>query len=333
MSGLQTPHVRSRDVIAVLCADLHLSLTPPPARANEKDWLATQAGYLHQLRRIAERFDVPIICAGDVFHYWRSPPELINWAIEHLPKMYAIPGQHDLPYHSLEKIKQSAFWTLVQAGIIRFRSNDLLLEHHRPRGDSWRFWGYPWGVKPTKPVLRSRTRDVAVVHRYLYCLDQQTVCSTMKSACFRTTDFTGFDVVVIGDNHIPWDHRGAVYGFNCGSFMRRNQDEHRHLPRVGLLLEDATVASEYLDISTDEFTGTQTGKATHLLQKFIDALEQTVDLAGEQFDFVDMLRRQADTQTAPIRTILLEAIEHNENKLEGYTASQRKTRRRAAAKG
>ena len=44
---------------------------------------------------------------------------LISFAIRELPSCYAIPGQHDLPNHSYTDIQRSAYWVLVEAGIIK----------------------------------------------------------------------------------------------------------------------------------------------------------------------------------------------------------------------
>jgi hypothetical protein len=46
--------------------------------------------------------------------------------------MFAVPGQHDLPYHRMEDLMKSSFWTLVEAKVIApipmladFESNPL----------------------------------------------------------------------------------------------------------------------------------------------------------------------------------------------------------------
>ena len=106
-------------VVAIACADIHLQHTAPICRSGEPDWYAAMARPLEELRGLQENYDCPILCAGDVFNHWNNcPPELINWAIKHLPKMYAIPGQHDLPQHRLDDVRKSAYWTMVEAGVI-----------------------------------------------------------------------------------------------------------------------------------------------------------------------------------------------------------------------
>ena len=112
-------------VIALLVGDIHLSAKAPLCRAKEPDWFEAMARPLMELvdlqKQIGKESDgiPPILCAGDVFDRWNSPPELINFALEYLPpQMYSIPGQHDLPNHNYNEIDRSAYWTLVAANKI-----------------------------------------------------------------------------------------------------------------------------------------------------------------------------------------------------------------------
>ena len=103
----------TENIIAIFAADLHLSLKAPIWRSTEQDWFEAMLRPLVELRTLATLHNCPIVYAGDIFDKWNSPPELINFAIEHLPKGHAIPGQHDLPLHNYEDIRKSAYWTLV----------------------------------------------------------------------------------------------------------------------------------------------------------------------------------------------------------------------------
>ena len=72
-------------VIAILCADVHLSLNPPVWRSNEPDWFAAMKRPLDEIKELQKKnHDCPVFCAGDIFHKWDSPAELINWAIDNL---------------------------------------------------------------------------------------------------------------------------------------------------------------------------------------------------------------------------------------------------------
>ncbi len=133
--------------IAIAVADLHLSLNPPLARAAEPNWLDAMSRPLKELRELAEKLNVPILCSGDVLDRWNSSAELINFAIEHLPWMHAIPGQHDLPLHSLVDIHKSAYWTLVKAGNIWHING----KQQDVAGFLGTVSAFPWGV-PVEPL-------------------------------------------------------------------------------------------------------------------------------------------------------------------------------------
>ena len=244
-------------VVALLVADLHLSHRPPVARSNEPDWYEAMGRQLDELASLQKENNVPVVCSGDVFDRWNSPPELINFALENLPTLYAVPGQHDLPNHSYNLIKRSAYWTLVKTRRI------IDLKPNQPVDvGQLRLWGFPFGV-PVKPCKAPHhaTLDVAVIHSYIW----------VKSACYpdapedkRLKSYAdklkGYDTAVFGDNHKGFLHRvNCDYGesgcavFNCGGFFRRKIDEWDHRPSVGLLHDDRTVKRHYLDCSQDKF--------------------------------------------------------------------------------
>jgi hypothetical protein len=54
-------------VIAILCADLHLSHKPPIARSNEPCWYTAMKRQLNELSNLSQKWEAPVLCAGDVF--------------------------------------------------------------------------------------------------------------------------------------------------------------------------------------------------------------------------------------------------------------------------
>jgi DNA repair exonuclease SbcCD nuclease subunit len=58
-------------------------------------------------------YDCPVLHAGDLFHHWRSSPELIAMTVKMLPRRFiTIYGNHDLPYHSFAYKVKSALYVL-----------------------------------------------------------------------------------------------------------------------------------------------------------------------------------------------------------------------------
>lgn len=296
--------------IAVLCADLHLSLLPPPARAEEPNWFAAMARPLHELGRLARQEDVPILCAGDVFHRWDAPPELINFALAHLPPMYAIPGQHDLPYHNHEDLDKSAFGTLVRAGKITLLSPDrpTLL----PGGFAW---GFGWNT-PITPLAQDTPFSgvaIAVVHAYCWQhkASYQGADEGAHVRAFRDRLF-GYDAAVFGDNHKGFlkEFPGLTL-FNCGGFMRRRTDEAGSSPMVGLLYDNGRVRPYPLDTSHDKFSqATPTVQQEHEAAEIEAFVRRLGETQPESFDFAAAVVHFIEAhEVAPgVKQILLEAI-------------------------
>lgn len=272
-------------IIGKLISDIHLTLKPPIARAGEKDWLATQAGYLRQVAEL-EPTNAPIVCAGDIFDKWNSSAELINFAIANLPFMYAVPGQHDLPYHAYEDKHRGAYWTLVEAGAIAnlepgnpvHLKNKLVLH------------GFPWGHEITAvPNTFGPRIHLAVVHKYLWTGKCKYPGAPDDASLANTRGLLrSYDAAVFGDNHkgfLSNERWPAV--INCGAFMRRNTDEIDYSPRIGLLLSNGKIKIHYLDISKDVISSSHKESKPDA-QQFVKELET---FKAETVDYDEAVRR------------------------------------------
>lgn len=241
------------DVRAILAADIHLQPRPPIARSEEPDWWGAMARPLNEIHLLKNKYAVPVIYAGDIFDRWNAGPELINFAIRQLPSGYAIPGQHDLPNHNYTELHRSAYHTLEEAGVLKCLPPG---QHTNIRENSSEHnlfvTGFPWGFEP-EPCLLPNVLHIAICHRFVWytgtgyqgAKDSDLVGNLCK-------DVTGYDTIVFGDNHKPFEATvGGTTIFNCGSIMRRHSDQDSHRPSVGLLQGDGTVTRHYLDISKD----------------------------------------------------------------------------------
>jgi len=298
--------------VAVLAADLHFSHKPPIARSCEPDWYATQKGYLDQLKSVASK--LPIIVAGDILDRWNSPAELVNFLLDHLPDIYAVPGQHDTPNHRLEDIHRSAVWTLVKAGAITMikAGKSFTLDGAFP----CRFWGFGWNVpiEPVKP--HDLYLDVAVVHRYIWTQNFRHPKAPEESHLGKFKErLRGYDVAVFGDNHLSFDAKcGKCQIINVGGFMRRRSDEVTHRPSVGLLMSDGSVERHYLDTSQDKFL-----EPEELVKSIEDGgfeafIEELSNLGDAAVDFAGCLRMALKSEmNETTRQLILNALESAEH--------------------
>jgi hypothetical protein len=225
-------------VLAIFAADLHQSHARPAGRADS-NWYESQKQSLTELGHLKEKSGCPIFYAGDVTHAWNLPPEAINFLLKWLPDGYAIPGNHDLPNHSLDEIHRSAYWTLVQARKLVHLSQILELGQLRVHP-------FPFGSK-IRPLRQphSLAYEVALVHSYVWVKDASHVGASAESA-YRSIkpNLSGYNWCFFGDNHIHFT-RGSCC--NLGLFQRRRADERNLNPSVMLLLEDGTIARHFLN--------------------------------------------------------------------------------------
>lgn len=298
--------------IALLVADLHLCHKPPSARSVEPDWYAAMARPLRQLRAMAAETGASILCAGDIFEKWNSPPELINWAIENLPKMFAVPGQHDLPLHDAKQIKRSAYWTLVEAGTIV----DSLTPDPIVMGMG--VYGFPFGEEITPPKDESDRLKVALIHSYAQQFGKGYPNAPRESLIFGYKEkLEGYDVAVFGDNHQTFRTRvGETCVVNCGCLIPRKLNERNYEPVIYVLFDDGCVEERELDTSEDrwvgpeesaEFAWAETLEFAEGLSEFVEDLKS---LECDSLDFRSAMYRYLDSNrvTGPVRKAVLEAM-------------------------
>ena len=297
--------VESKNIAAVLCSDIHLSHRPPVARSAEPDWYEAMRRPLRELASLASKHKAPVICAGDVGDRWNCPSELVNFALAELPQMYAVPGQHDLPMHSLDDLKRTSFWTLVKAGKIIPLSKDQPIEVE----GAWpvRLWGFPFGTKPI-PLKdpHDLLLEVAVVHRYVWTKRTGYPGAPEKNRLKRFLGMVGgYDAVVVGDNH-----RGFLAGkvLNCGAMMRRKMDEKDYTPSVGLLTADGKIVRHELDCSKDKFIKPSRKETEPDMREFLRELDSLWDAT---IDFSEAVKRSLGEENMPeeVKRLILQSLE------------------------
>lgn len=295
-------------VLAVLCSDIHLCHECPSARAAEPNWYEAMARTLADLRAVAERANVPVVCAGDVFHSWDAPPELINFAIRQLPVMFAIPGQHDLPFHELNNIHKSPFQTLVESGVLKYLTpgcGHLL-------SPNLRVYPFPWSVPLTNCLSKGPEIKLAVCHSYVWTSGTGYVGASPESLVFNIRTNKGYDVMLFGDNHVPFHTmRGRTMIVNPGCLIRRRKNERLYPPTVYLLHEDASVAPVRLSTVDDKWVEEVDEKIEVLVEGVDQFLEELRTLDADSLDFEAAVHRYCEQQSVGEQTkaLILNSLE------------------------
>lgn len=312
--------LKGKQVLGVTISDVHLCHKPPISRSAEVDWYGRQRDYLEQVGKLCEMYCAPLIIAGDIFDVHSPPVELVNFAIEHIPNYhgcYAVPGQHDLRYHSYEDMHKGAYWTLVQAKSI------INLKPRNPvEANGLRLHGWPWGYKIEKCISKPHdfTIDIAVVHAYIWSEKKKT---GYPGAPFEKTVgaygklLKGYDIALFGDNHkstfynINKKLEDKIAIFNPGSFMRRKSDEIDHKPCAGLICSDGSVHIQYLDTSKDkwvDFAGVEKAMGGIGAETFIEELNNLSDAAISFAETVNRLLEQYKTDPS-VKELALKFLE------------------------
>ena len=304
-------------VIAILCADIHLSPHPPRARRDEdkyKGWYWAMKKPLNDLAKLSNHYDAPILCAGDIFDHWKAEPVLVNFALQYLPEMYAVPGQHDLPLHNIELIEKSAFWTMCLADRIIpvitdepvMVKNDIVLH------------GFPWGKKlsPVEKPIKGK-HHVAIVHDYFWRKGHTHPKAPKSHHMNQYKELAeGYHAVVFGDNHKGFKtNLNGVPTWNCGTLMRRKQDEKEYMPRIGLLCESGQILTHNVSTKNERFTSTNDDFNVGVLRKstedLADLMHGLKEAQAREFDYaeaVEFLMTRYSVKN-PVRKHLMEALD------------------------
>lgn len=291
----------SNKVIAILLADIHLTLNPPIWRSAEPDWFTAMKRPLDEVRALQEEHDCPVLCAGDVFTRWNSVPELTNFAIKNLPQqMYGIPGQHDLPLHKYDDINKSAYQTLVLANKINYlHPGSPSIVEKDYKNHKMLVFGYPYGFEIIP--IKARTDDhvyIALAHEYVWIKGHNYTSAPMENRLGRNAAmyidgrWKGYDVVIYGDNHKGFlvKSPNKTTHINCGSLMRTNSDQIEYRPRVGLLRADASIKRHYLDTSEDkclDISEEALGEDSLDMRALLQELEK---LDSSDLDFTELIQ-------------------------------------------
>lgn len=311
--------------VAILCSDLHLTLTKPSCR-SDASWKEVQARYLGQIKDLARSYGkVPIICAGDIFDRWNASPELINFALKHLPdNMLCVAGQHDLPNHNLGEIERSGFGVLVQAKKIYHLDNSPYIDPMLGLAIYGASWKSPIPIPLDKHRLSltvGKLLHIVVIHRYLWVEGRGYPGAPLDHTlpAIKKT-LSDYDVAVFGDNHRGFlarkkDRTGkCCIVFNCGGFIRRRSDEIDYKPQVGILFRNGSVKSHYLDTSQDSFNLeiVNYGEEERDIRAFLEQLEQLGDQALNFRESIDRLIHDKEIPP-PVVDLILASIRQNKS--------------------
>lgn len=239
--------------VLIACSDLHLSELPPTLRTEEPDWFEAQRRTLRWLATVQKECGVltgeacPIFMAGDLFDKAIGNSRLLSFAASCVPPMYAIPGNHDLPYHNLSKLEESSYG-LLQKHCNSIRACTMI---NIPR-HNLTVYGFPFGTPSSAcPKLNCEKVSVAMIHHYIWKSCENTFVGVTNEDHVTNVlkRYPGYDFYIFGDNHIGFVADNVL---NCGTMYLRTRTDAAHTLFIGVLCLDGDCFHwEKIPIPTD----------------------------------------------------------------------------------
>jgi len=279
----------------IITSDLHLRDDQPICRTD--NFWETQLQKIIWLNQLQNNYDsIPIVCAGDIFHKAKPSPKLLALAIEYLPHMYVIPGNHDLPNHTMNSFHECGLNVLITAGkstiVNSTNQNSIILQSLRP---TISLDGLPYGIendslKPKK--TNGNTTSILLLHVYNY-LEKPKWIDKGTSYNSILKKYPNFGIVITGDNHDSFYKKmGERWIINPGCFTRQRLDEKEYEPSVYLYYtHNNTVERVKISTEKDTFTDIHVSEykdKNERIDLFVESLKQTKDIS---LSFEDNLKR------------------------------------------
>lgn len=210
---------------AILTSDWHIRATTPLCRTD--DFLSAMWSKVEFILELAQKYDCPIINAGDIGENALWP----NWLLAKFLKIVnsfevelcVIAGQHDLPNHNIDDLDKSALAVLYENPSIFFWEEN---HYHR---------AFHFGQN-IEPIEReSHIKTIAVTHQMIIKdnpLWPGQIANTGKEILKK---YPEYDLIVSGDNHHTFTEEvDARLLVNPGSLTRHKADQVDHKPCVFL---------------------------------------------------------------------------------------------------
>jgi len=266
---------------AILVGDIHLRDTTPICRTD--DFFQAQADKIKYLCEIKEKYNVSLILdSGDMFHKWSSSPFLESFALLNLPNnIITVPGNHELPTHSLNLLNKSSLAVLDAAKKIRILQGQLKVR------DDIIVTGIPYGenieesvknIKRIKGIIQ-----VALIHIYVDKVDAPWFDNSAINADKLLDKLPQFDLILTGHNHQGFSYRrGNQVLVNPGAMMRSSTQQKNYNPTFYLWdAETNEIEVMYYPIANNVISieHVERGKKrTERINAFVESLNDDYDI-------------------------------------------------------
>lgn len=211
----------------LLTSDWHLRKNSPICRKD--DFQVIQKDTLKFINNLAFNKNVDkIIIAGDIFDksrimYAQDLLTVLNSIFDSC-EIYFIPGNHDLPAHSVDNIDNSDIGVLRGFPNWKYSTDIVKIENVR-------FSFLAYGFKIIDDLNKDKFR-ICVLHRYC---EEENLLGYIDNGITAKELFKkyNYDLFVVGDNHRSFVYeKDNRFVFNCGCITRQSVTEKDYKPAI-----------------------------------------------------------------------------------------------------
>jgi predicted phosphodiesterase len=249
----------------VLCmGDVHIRATAP--RCRKDDYREAMRKKLEAIRhlQLSNTYPELTLDAGDIFDYAKPSPNLLWFAISHLPVgLHSVPGNHDLPNHALTRLSDSGWHLLEKIGILNTPPHP-------------RITYAPWG----QDIAPKEGSDILIAHAMVWKKSPPWPNAEGYEARELLKKFPQFKLIVTGHHHQSFcaKYKGR-WLVNPGSLMRSRTDQWDHEPTVYIWDEERNTVDP---IVLPHLPPEQVMDEEHLRR--MDEAERRRELSGEKLE-------------------------------------------------
>lgn len=287
----------------VVTADWHLREDLPICR-SDIDWFETQRSAVHFTFDYAKRIGAEVIIDGDICHRPHIHPSLIAMFLQEVSlfggNVYIIPGQHDLPYHSMEYVDRSSYGILKAA--MKLTTN--LID------------GSKLGLTIPFGMLEDRVYNEAskflLLHQLTFASSQDMPPIDEGVLADDLLDrFPNVNWICLGDNHHHFHvKRGDRHVINPGCLVRQSADLIDYTAGFYVLDTSSEESVEFVEVpdvgtvSNDHIVKEK--ERDDRIEAFVSSLEKGVEMS---LDFVSNMQAKMSSLSPGARDVLDEMID------------------------
>lgn len=271
---------------AILTSDWHIREDTPICRTD--DYQVAQWKKIRFILDLQNKYQCPIIHAGDMFHNWKVTPKLLSTffsMLKYTPDYYKIlivPGNHDLPQHNMELIDHSGLGVLLAA-------DEVCL--------------FEW-----------RDKNIKVMHEFVYKGDKPFPGVPLtQSSSLIMQKYQKHKLILTGDNHQCFTdtYKGTLL-INPGSIMRMTASQIDHEPtvflwysenntivRVILPHDKGVISREHIDVVEER---------EDRLSSFVSGLSEEIEVTLSFRKNLELYMKKENIHQA-VRNKVLEALD------------------------